>query len=109
MYSSTGDAWKSDREWCMKVMPETMPKALEKFFFDGKVFRKGLVERLTSKLEEIEIVLRENGNWRMYGSSLLVVYDGAEEEPDIVVKMIDFSHIVFSYIFDKQARSPTTC
>jgi len=52
-----------------------------------------LVEKLTSKLEEIETVLRENGNWRMYGSSLLLVYDGAEEEPDILVKMIDFAHV----------------
>jgi len=91
--SSTGETWKSEREWCRQIKPETMPKAIEEFFFDGKVVRQELVKKLMSKLEEIEDVLRANAQWRMYGSSLLVVYDGQDADADITLKMIDFANL----------------
>jgi len=87
------EPWKATREWCMSITEESMQNAIEQYFFDGRVVRFGLVEQLIHKLQDIAQTLRSFAKWRMYGSSLLVVYDAAAERPTIRVRMIDFAHI----------------
>jgi len=90
---STGELWKSTRQWCMEISQEAMPKAIEQFFFDGRTLRFPLIEQMTAGLKRIEDMLREHPQWRMYGSSLLAVYDGIKEKPELRLRMIDFAHI----------------
>ncbi len=89
---ASGDEFKSSRTWCMSLKPEGMEEAIQQFFFDGRVLNESLMVKLSDKLSEIEDMLRNSPQWRIYGSSLLIVYDGAVMNPEIKVRMIDFAH-----------------
>lgn len=90
---ASGDVFNATREWCMSIVPETMQSAISEFFYDGKVLKYDLIRQFLEKLEEIEKMLRTGPEYRMYGSSLLVVYDASSKKPQLRVKMIDFAHI----------------
>ena len=92
--SATGETWRSNREWCMQISPDSMHNAIEHFFFDGKKIRYELIEALLVKLADVVKVLSEHATWRMYGSSLLILYDAADPTPkSLCAKMIDFAHV----------------
>mmetsp|Transcript_9686 Transcript_9686/g.11629 ORF Transcript_9686/g.11629 Transcript_9686/m.11629 type:complete len:496 (+) Transcript_9686:2-1489(+) len=86
---------KSKREWCMSISAKKMPEAIERFFVDKDgVIHFDLVKALKKKLGDIQNMLRENPIWRIYGSSLLVVYDAKNPTPETLrVSMIDFAHV----------------
>ncbi|GBG34188.1 Inositol polyphosphate multikinase [Hondaea fermentalgiana] len=90
---SKDEWWKSSRDWAMSITEDSMTNAIEKFFDDGQVVRYGLMGQLVEELDKIESMLRETARWRMYGSSLFVVYDGKAERPELRVRMIDFAHV----------------
>lgn len=92
--SATGETWRSTRDWCMQISPDSMHNAIEHFFFDGKKVRYELIEALLVKLADVVKVLSEHATWRMYGSSLLILYDAADPTPQsLCAKMIDFAHV----------------
>eukprot|EP00128_Syssomonas_multiformis_P005489 Colp12_sorted_trinity150504_noHs@15886 len=82
-----------DRKYCMSVEPHTVEEALTEFFNNGDRFRYELVPHFMQRLEAILHAIEKEPTFRFYGSSLLLVYDGAEEEPKIDVRMIDFAHV----------------
>ena len=85
---------QSTREWCMSLTPDDIPVALMSFFDNGRTVRKDLIPSLLEQLRAIRTCRADNPKWRMYGSSILVVYDGADDaRHDVVVKIIDFAHV----------------
>jgi len=83
---------ESSREWCLSLQPNQIPDALERFFFDGRAVRHDLVRSVLAQVGAVAKCLEERATWRMYGASLLIVYDGASASPNAVVRLIDFSH-----------------
>ena len=91
--AAKGEPWRPAREWCLAVTPETMPAAVEQFFFDGRVLQYGLMQQLLERCSAVELALAHHRKYRIYGSSLLVVYDAAAPEAGLQVRMIDFAHL----------------
>lgn len=84
--------WKSSRDWCMDITEDTMTSALREFFTDGVSVRNAVVDKVLEQLNDIETILSVASTWRMYGSSLLIVFDAANLS-SVTVKMIDFAHV----------------
>ena len=85
---------KTTRKWCLSLSQVEIPSALEKFFFDGTHVRHDIIRKLIEEIKKIAVTLEEHPKWRIYGSSLLIVYDAASQSVDsLSVKMIDFAHV----------------
>lgn len=92
--SQAEEEFKSTRDWCMDITVDSMQSAIEQYFFDGRSIKYNLVEQLIEKLNQINIVLRDSPKYRMYGSSLLIVYDAMSANTErFDVRMIDFAHV----------------
>ena len=87
------EEFKSTRDWCMNIIVDTMQSSIEQCFFDGHTIKFDLMEHLIEKLNETEKVLRDSPKYRMYGSSLLIVYDAVSNTKHLDVRMIDFAHV----------------
>ena len=74
-----------------KITQETLPLAFFKFFHNDVRLRKDVIARFVEEFEKIKKVI-ECKEFRFYSTSLLLVYDGASQEPLVYVKMIDFAH-----------------
>ena len=83
------EEFKSTRDWCMNIIVDTMQSSIEQCFFDGHTIKFDLMEHLIEKLNETEKVLRDSPKYRMYGSSLLIVYDAILNTKHLDVGMID--------------------
>ncbi|KNC79754.1 hypothetical protein SARC_07866 [Sphaeroforma arctica JP610] len=86
---------KTEREWCMAIDETTVGAGLERFFDNGTdALRKDVVSDVRDQIEKIKLTLENHPFMRLYGSSLLVVYEGdpsaSNKKP--LVKMIDFAH-----------------
>eukprot|EP01134_Creolimax_fragrantissima_P003535 CFRG3535T1 len=86
---------KVERDWCMNINEQTVGKGLEKFFDNGSgSLRKDVVDAVILQIKQIKEVLEDHAVVRLYGSSLLILYEGntigSTKSP--VVKMIDFAH-----------------
>ena len=84
---------QSTREWCMSLQPDDIPLALTSFFDNGRIVRKELVASVLRQLKRLRSCFADHPKWRMYGSSILIVYDGDESNDNVVVKVIDFAHV----------------
>jgi hypothetical protein len=70
---------------------------LKKFLYDGKTALSVLnrIPTLISRLDELYGIIRELKGYRLYGASLLLIFDG--EDPDskrISVRLIDFANSI---------------
>lgn len=84
----------SERSWCMSLQPEDMTSALSEYFNDGgSDLNVQLVHGILKQLQTIKGVLSDHATWRMYGSSLLFVYDADSMQDGAQVRMIDFAHM----------------
>ncbi|AOA65177.1 Inositol hexakisphosphate (IP6) and inositol heptakisphosphate (IP7) kinase [Komagataella phaffii CBS 7435] len=78
---------------------EQFARCLCRFLYDGKT-SYSVVRHIPSLIKEIEKLKQEFSklvNYRMYGSSLLLMYDASRdtlEESQILVKIIDFAQCV---------------
>jgi len=83
------------RDWAFSLNPEHFPEAIRSIFPTERALK--LAPFLIERLEELLVVLTETPEWRIWSSSLLIVYesdDGREEftRDQIGVWMIDFAH-----------------
>lgn len=71
---------------------------LRKFLYNGKTSYSILkhIPKLLKRIRELEIILEKLNGYRMYGSSLLLMYDGAPADPksEISLRIIDFAQCV---------------
>lgn len=67
------------------------------FVFDGEEVRQDIVDAFLEQLRRLEALIRRHRVFRIYSTSLLLIYDGHREHdehpPCVHVKMIDFAHI----------------
>ncbi|CAG8567247.1 10391_t:CDS:2 [Racocetra persica] len=72
---------------------ETFFSSLVDFIHNGKHVLVHHIPVILRKLRRLAKIIRKLSNYRFYGSSLLLIYDGDENNPrDIDVKIIDFAH-----------------
>lgn len=86
-----GDYWQLHKYEGRKLTKETLPLAFYNFFHSQISLRKDVIKIVIDDLYKIlDVVKREE--FRLYSSSLLLVYDAVSETPKVFLKMIDFSH-----------------
>ncbi|KAK9478192.1 hypothetical protein V1514DRAFT_347751 [Lipomyces japonicus] len=70
--------------------------SLYRFLYDGKSEQSVLyhIPTILQKLEEITRIIEKLVGYRLYGSSLLLMYDGALEKPGIMLRIIDFAQCI---------------
>jgi len=73
-------------------------KVLSKFLYDGKLIYSILVKipKLIVQLQELYEIFKTLVDYRMYGSSILLMYDGIDNLDDIKVRIIDFAQSVIA-------------
>lgn len=77
---------------------------LRLFIDNGKIKRYDVYEKVLIKLEEIQDWFKNQKRFQFYSSSLLIAYDGASKDSEVVVRMVDFAHTDIDEkekIFDK--------
>ena len=64
------------------------------FFDQGSATRYELIPLMSEKLNVIQKWFEEQDEFKLYASSLLFVYEGAEdrEQSKIDIRMVDFAH-----------------
>lgn len=72
--------------------------ALRRFLYSAKSGAPSIryIPVIIKKLDEIGQIVQKLVGYRMYGSSLLLMYDGADEHSAIRLKIIDFAQCVTS-------------
>jgi len=89
--------FERSRSWGYGLDDSTLPAALGLFLADGGGgIRREAARALLARVSEIHAWFMEQARFRFYGSSLLLVYDGAcadAERPVCDVRMIDFAHV----------------
>jgi len=74
---------------------------IRSFLHNGETFRADLIDLFLAKLQALLHILQNADGYRFFSSSLLLIYDGAEQEeyedalPHADVRMIDFEHSTF--------------
>ena len=73
-------------------------KVLSKFLYDGMLIYSILIKipSLIVQLQELYETFRTLIDYRMYGSSILLMYDGIDHKDDIKVRIIDFAQSVIA-------------
>jgi len=89
------DYKKSGKAEGQKVTVDNFQDALSEYFHNGKHMRKSLISKFIEKIEKIREWAEQQGDVRIYSSSLLFIYDGEESDSDehVELKMIDFAHV----------------
>ncbi|KAK9472313.1 uncharacterized protein V1510DRAFT_417905 [Dipodascopsis tothii] len=70
--------------------------ALRRFLYNGRSDKSVLrhIPTILRKLDEIHQIVQKLAGYRLYGSSLLLMYDGADDHSEIRLKIIDFAQCV---------------
>lgn len=85
---------------------------LLKFLYDGQTEYSILrhIPKILSRIKELEEIIAQLRGYRMYGSSLLLMYDGSpgpDEKGEISVRIIDFAQCVTAE--DPLPKGVVTC
>lgn len=83
---------------------------LMKFLYDGTSWSiiKHIV-KLVKRLTQLDSIIRNLADYRLYGASLLMVYDQLEsKKTDISIRLIDFAQCVTAEDFPEYAAAPPT-
>lgn len=85
-----------------KLTSEQLKEALTCFLSNGVVVHTDLIDPLIEKLATLRLLMLEDlVHFRMYASSILLLYDGAGPIDDVKVKLIDFEHCYAEHNDDK--------
>lgn len=81
-----------DRERGRSMKGEDLIPEMDWFFSDGKQLRRETVQLVAEKMKIIAANMKYQTHFRLYSSSILIVYEGDVNLPDRVdVRMIDFA------------------
>lgn len=68
-------------------------RSLTQFFHNGERLRTDIFLPLLERLSRLLAVINQLDSYRFFTSSLLVIYDGLDDQPsEIDVRVIDFAH-----------------
>jgi hypothetical protein len=80
-----------DTKYGRSLDENTIIEAFKFFLFDGIEMRKNLVVKFIERLKEFILVMENQNEWRFYGSSVLLIYDGNVDNEKIDLRWIDFA------------------
>lgn len=84
-----------DKSWGVKLTSATITPFLKTFVQNGVTIRYDVIKAMIPELQKIADWFAQETSFKFYGSSILFVYDGANvKEANVVVKMVDFAHVV---------------
>lgn len=86
-------------------------RCLMRFLYDGATAWSILrhIPKLLKRLESLRVIIGNLTDYRLYGSSLLIVYDGHNTgKTDISIRLIDFAQCVTAEHHPTGARAPPT-
>jgi len=92
---NSGDYVKKGKKDGQSVTVEGFQAALSEYFHNGVTLRKNLIPSFLEKVEKVRDWIENQGDVRLYSSSLLFLYDGDESSEDIrtELRIIDFAHV----------------
>lgn len=78
------------------LTPALFQETLYSFIHDGSRVLFEFIPDLITKLRQLSVLIESLHGYRFYGSSLLIIYEGADVEnrPPIDVRIIDFARCV---------------
>jgi Ca2+-binding EF-hand superfamily protein len=82
-----------NKSWGRKVTVDSFDDALKIYFNTGNTVHFGVIPRFLVALHKLAKYLGSQHHLRFYSSSLLFIYDGANPDADVRLKMIDFAHV----------------
>jgi len=74
---------------------EVLKKTISNFFWNGKTYNTHILQKFIAKLKALLAISQSELNYRLYSTSLLLLYEGSENPlypTDVDIKMIDFAH-----------------
>jgi len=89
---STDSYVVKDKPWGTNVKAEMMGTELKVFIQNGTKMRYEILSEMLPILNQLRDYFLKQTSFRFYGSSILFVYDGANVNPHVRVKMVDFAH-----------------
>ena len=85
---------KYDRDFGWSLTPETVLDGFREYLWNGRCVRMDLVPSLLQQVRDIRMFMQRQRSYRLYSSSLLLVYDAGSGSSHVRVRMIDFAHAV---------------
>jgi len=82
-----------DKYYGRSLNPNTFQSTLKDFIHNGNKLLIHQIPVILRKLRRLAKIIRSLDNYRFYASSLLLIYDGDDNNPrDIDIRIIDFAH-----------------
>jgi len=80
VYQATSDSfWSQDKYFGRRLDAHGLRKALIEFFASGGSRRRHIIEAILNRLKLLKQAIERQDTFRFYSSSLLIVYEGCEE------------------------------
>ncbi|RIA96250.1 hypothetical protein C1645_755510 [Glomus cerebriforme] len=94
VYKTTTHKFKFQSKYYGRSLnQDTFKSALKDFLHNGDKLLVHQIPIILRKLRRLAKIIKGLDNYRFYASSLLLIYDGDENNPcDINIKIIDFAH-----------------
>ncbi|KAI8140746.1 hypothetical protein BJV82DRAFT_519616 [Fennellomyces sp. T-0311] len=90
----TGACLTQDKYIGRELDADGFRDTLHSFLHDGERLVVEFIPDLISKLWRLERILKTMHGYRFFGSSLLIIYDGANTARPVDLRIIDFAHCV---------------
>lgn len=74
---------KRDKYWGRELSEDGFKQALHDFFYNGFRLRTRVIKKILQRLQQLRRVIEKQSSYRFYSCSLLIVYEGYEENPRI--------------------------
>ncbi|XP_053967417.1 uncharacterized protein LOC128868881 isoform X1 [Anastrepha ludens] len=72
---------KRDKYWGRELDETGFKQALHDFFYNGYRLRTRVIKKIVQRLLQLRRVIEKQSSYRFYSCSLLIVYEGYEENP----------------------------
>ncbi|XP_075168896.1 inositol hexakisphosphate kinase [Haematobia irritans] len=79
---------KRDKYWGRELNEMGFKQALHDFFYNGYRLRTRVIRKIVQRLLQLRRVIEKQSSYRFYSCSLLIVYEGFEDNP--MVQPLDF-------------------
>ncbi|XP_017469068.1 PREDICTED: uncharacterized protein LOC108361047 [Rhagoletis zephyria] len=74
---------KRDKYWGRELDENGFKQALHDFFYNGYRLRIRVIKKIVQRLLQLRRVIEKQSSYRFYSCSLLIVYEGYEENPQV--------------------------
>ncbi|XP_061397945.1 uncharacterized protein LOC133333671 [Musca vetustissima] len=79
---------KRDKYWGRELNENGFKQALHDFFYNGYRLRTRVIRKIVQRLLQLRRVIEKQSSYRFYSCSLLIVYEGYEDNP--MLQPMDF-------------------